>query len=149
MVESQGQMILLVEDNQDDQAFMRRAFRKNQIANQLIITQTGEEALDFLFGTGAYADRDIRVIPTLVLLDLNLPRIDGLEVLRQIRARGMTKLLPVVVLTSSKEDKDVRTSYELGANSYVHKPVGLDEFAHAVHAVSLFWLHFNVASPIP
>jgi two-component system response regulator len=140
-------MILLVEDNPDDQALMRRAFRKNKIANQLVIAQTGEEALCLLFGAETCANADMRIAPTLVLLDLNLPRIDGLEVLRRVRARELTRLLPVVVLTSSGEDRDVRTSYELGANSYVRKPVNFEEFAHLVHAVSLFWLRFNIAPP--
>jgi len=140
-------MILLVEDNRDDEALTLRAFKKNNISNPIIVARSGEEALDFLFGTGAHAGRDLTITPLVMLLDLNLPRIDGLEVLRRVRADSRTKLLPVVVLTSSKEDEDVLTSYALGANSYVRKPVGFGEFADAVRVLGLFWLLNNVPPP--
>ena len=140
-------MILLVEDNRDDEALTLRAFQKNKITNPIIVARSGEEALDFLFGTGAHTGRDVSIRPLVMLLDLNLPRIDGLEVLRRVRANPHTKLLPVVVLTSSKEDEDVLTSYSLGANSYVRKPVSFGEFADAVRILGLFWLLANVPPP--
>ena len=138
-----GAMILLVEDNPDDEALTLRALRKNHIANQVIVAHTGEDALDFLFGTGAHAGRDTSVRPHLMLLDLNLPRIDGHEVLRRIRIDPRTKHLPVVVLTSSKEEEDIVRSYSLGANSYVRKPVHFAEFSEAVKVLGLFWLLLN------
>jgi two-component system response regulator len=143
-------MILLVEDNEDDEALTLRAFRKNNILNEVVVARTGEEALDFLFGTGHFAGRDPTIVPLVMLLDLNLPKVDGLEVLRRVRADDRTKLLRVVVLTSSKQDEDIVTSYALGANSYVRKPVNFPEFADAVKILGLFWLLLNnVPGPSP
>jgi CheY-like chemotaxis protein len=136
-------MILLVEDNPDDEALTIRAFKKNNIGNDIIVAHDGVEALDFLFGTGSYADRDPYVMPQLVLLDLKLPRIDGLEVLRQLRSDERTKLLPVVILTSSKEEQDLINGYSLGANSYVRKPVDFVQFSEAVRQLGLYWLVLN------
>lgn len=136
-------MILLVEDNQDDEALTLRALRKSNIANDIVVARTGEDALDFLLGTGAHAGRDINVLPHVMLLDLNLPKIDGLGVLRRIRSDDRLKLLPIVILTSSKEDEDVIRSYSLGANSYVRKPVDFAAFTDAVRALGLFWLLLN------
>jgi two-component system response regulator len=141
--------ILLVEDNQDDEMLTRRAFKKNNILNELVVARDGVEALDYLFGTGAHAGRDITVVPQVVLLDLNLPRVGGLEVLRRIRGDDRTKLLPVVVLTSSKEDEDVVRSYSLGANSFVRKPVDFGRFMEAVKTLGLFWLILNESAPAP
>ena len=140
-------VILLVEDNQDDELLTLRALKKNVIPNEVVVARDGVEALDYLFGTGAYAGRDISVLPQLVLLDLNLPRISGLEVLARIRADDRTKLLSIVVLTSSKEDEDVIQSYALGANAYVRKPVEFAQFTEAVKALGLFWLMLN--QPVP
>ena len=136
-------MILIVEDNQDDEALTLRELKKNRIASEIVVARTGEEALDFLFGAGAYAGRDLSATPRAVLLDLNLPKIDGFEVLRRIRADPRTKLLPVVVLSSSREDEDVIASYTLGANSYVRKPVDFADFAAAVKTIGVFWLSLN------
>jgi two-component system response regulator len=139
--------ILLVEDNKDDELLTLRALKKNRIANEVIIAHDGAEALDYLFGTGAHAGRDSGDLPQLVLLDLNLPRIGGLDVLRRIRSDERTKLLSVVVLTSSKEEEDILRSYALGANSYVRKPVDFAEFTEAVRTLGLFWLLLNEAAP--
>jgi two-component system, response regulator len=137
-------MILLVEDNPDDEMLTLRAFRKNQITHQVIVARTGEEALELLFNASTSAGSDSAMEPRLVLLDLNLPKIDGHEVLRQIRLDERTKLLPVVVLTSSNEDDDIITSYTAGANGYICKPVGLEEFVDAVRVLAPFWLALNV-----
>ena len=139
--------ILLVEDNADDEALTLRALHKNNIRNTIVVAHDGVEALDFLFGTGVHAGRDVSVQPQLILLDLKLPRTDGMEVLRRMRADERSKLLPVVVLTSSKEDEDVIRSYELGANSYVRKPVNFTDFIEAVKALGLFWLLINELPP--
>lgn len=139
--------ILLVEDNPDDEALTIRAFRKNKIENEIVVAHDGVDALDFLFGTGAYVGRDPGQLPQVVLLDLKLPRVDGLEVLRRIRADARTRLLPVVILTSSKEEQDVLSGYSLGANSYVRKPVNFEEFVEAARQLGLYWLLLN--EPLP
>jgi two-component system response regulator len=139
--------ILLVEDNRDDELLTLRALKKNNILNEVIVARDGVEALDYLFGTGAHAGRDVSLMPQLVLLDLNLPRVGGLDVLRRIRTEEHTKLLAVVVLTSSKEEEDIVRSYSLGANSFVRKPVEFDEFTQAVKMLGLYWLLLNEAPP--
>lgn len=136
--------ILLVEDNPDDLTLTLHAFASNRIANPVVTARDGVEALDYLFGTGPHAGRDPQVLPALVLLDLKLPRIDGLEVLRRIRAHPRTRLLPVVILTSSNEDQDRIEGYSLGANSYVCKPVDFDEFVRAAGQLGLYWLVLNM-----
>lgn len=136
-------LILLVEDNPDDVALTLRAFKKSNIANEVVVAQDGVEALDFLFGTGTHAGRDTRIQPEVVLLDLKLPKVDGFEVLRKLRADPRTKMLPVVILTSSKEQQDVITGYGLGANSYVRKPVEFEKFVEAVLSLGLYWLVLN------
>jgi len=135
--------ILLVEDNPDDEALTLRAFSKNKIPNQVVVARDGVEALDYLFCTGQYASRDSLIMPAFVLLDLKLPRIDGLEVLRRIRADERTALLPVVVLTTSKEHQDIFEAYRLGANSYIRKPVDFDRFERAIGLVGHYWLELN------
>jgi two-component system, response regulator len=139
--------ILLVEDNPDDEALTLRAFRKNNLTNEVVVARDGAEALDYLFGTGMYADRDLTVLPQIVILDLKLPKIDGLEVLRRLRAAPQTKLLPVVILTSSNEERDRLEGYGLGANSYVRKPVDFAEFLDAVRQLGLYWLLLNERPP--
>jgi two-component system response regulator len=141
-------MILLVEDNSDDEALTIRALEKNNIGNKMVVARDGVEALDFLFGTGAYEVRDLSVMPQLILLDLKLPKLDGLEVLRRIRGDESTRLLPVVVLTSSNEEQDRISSYGLGANSYVRKPVDFNEFVAGVRQLGLYWLILNEAPPV-
>jgi two-component system response regulator len=148
-VDREGKVILLVEDNPDDEALTLRALKKNNILNEVVVAHDGVEALDYLFGTGRWAGRDTRVQPQLVLLDLKLPRMDGLELLRRLRADGRTRLQPVVILTTSNEERDVVSSYELGANSYIRKPVSFDEFMEAVRQLGLYWLVLNVAPPGP
>jgi two-component system response regulator len=143
----QHKMILLVEDNPDDEALTLRALKKNNIGNELVVVRDGAEALDFIFCQGAYVDRDPNDLPQVILLDLKLPKIDGLEVLRRIRANESTKLLPVVILTSSKEEQDRLNGYSLGANSYVQKPVDFDQFIGAVRQLGLYWLVLNEAPP--
>jgi len=140
--------ILLVEDNPSDVKLTKRALEQNQIANKLIVAEDGGEALDYLFATGQYAGRDIRDIPAVVLLDLKLPGIDGLEVLQKMRANELTSLLPVVILTSSDQEKDIISSYKLGANSYIRKPVDFNQFAEAVRNLGLYWLLLNVPPPL-
>ena len=140
-------IILLVEDNPDDEALTIRALKKNNIRNEVVIARDGAEALDYLLATGKFADRVPEQLPLLVLLDLKLPKIGGLEVLERLRADSRTKLLPVVVLTSSIEDRDLISSYSLGANSYVRKPVDFTEFTEAVRQLGLYWLLLNQSPP--
>jgi two-component system response regulator len=137
--------ILLVEDNPDDEALTLRALNKNKLANGVVVARDGAEAVDFLFGTGAHAGRDVNDLPQIVLLDLKLPKLDGFEVLRRIRADERTKVLPVVILTSSKEERDVAQGYRDGCNSYVRKPVNFDEFVEAARQLGLYWLLINEA----
>ncbi len=139
--------ILLVEDNADDEKLTLRALKKNNISNEVVVARNGVEALDYLFGTGAYAGRNLSVMPQVVLLDLKLPKLDGLEVLRRIRADDRTKLLPVVILTSSNEEMDRTNGYGLGTNSYVRKPVDFNEFMEAVRQLGLYWLVLNEPPP--
>jgi two-component system, response regulator len=139
--------IMLVEDNPDDVELTLRAFRKNNIANKTVVVHDGIEALDYLFCRGVYANRDIREQPRLILLDLKLPKMNGLQVLEQIRATDTTKLLPVVILTSSKEETDLISSYHSGANTYVRKPVDFNEFVEAVKGIGLYWLCINEPPP--
>jgi two-component system response regulator len=140
-------IILLVEDNPDDETLTRRALKQGKIANDIMVVRDGAEALDYLFATGSYAARDTTVVPAVVLLDLKIPKIDGLEVLRRLRADGRTRMQPVVVLTSSKEEKDRIQSYSLGCNSYVRKPVSFEQFAGAVRQLGLYWLLLNEPPP--
>ncbi|NMG21385.1 response regulator [Brasilonema bromeliae] len=135
--------ILLVEDNPDDEALAIRALKRNHISNEIVVVHDGVEALDYLFGTGVYAGRDISLKPTVILLDLKLPRIDGIEVLRRLREDERTKLLPVVILTTSSEEQDMLNSYSLGCNSYVRKPVNFIEFTEAVRQLGMYWLLMN------
>ena len=138
-------MILLVEDNPDDEELTLRALKKNHIGNRVVVVRDGAEALDFLYCSGTYAERDLRETPQVILLDLKLPKVDGLEVLRSIRADERTRLLPVVILTSSKEEQDLIEGYKSGANSYVRKPVDFNEFVEAVRQLGLYWLVLNEA----
>lgn len=140
-------VILLVEDNASDEELTLRALKKSNIGNAVVVTRDGSAALDYLFARGAYAGRDAKEVPQVVLLDLNLPKMGGLEVLRAIRADERTKLLPVVILTSSKEDKDLLGGYESGANSYIVKPVDFTQFADAVRQLGMYWLVFNQRPP--
>jgi CheY-like chemotaxis protein len=142
-----NKIILLVEDNPDDEALTLRALEKNNIMNKVVVAHDGVEALDYLFGEGSYAGRDTGVMPEVILLDLKLPKIDGLEVLRRIRADRRTKLLPVVILTSSKEERDLIEGYSRGANSYIRKPVDFAQFGEAVKELKLYWLVLNVGPP--
>lgn len=143
----EDKFILLVEDNPDDEDLTLRALAKHNLANGIVVVRDGAEALEFLSGTGKHAGRDTRLMPQIVLLDLNLPRLSGHEVLKRMRADERTRLLPVVVLTSSREEEDVINSYSLGANAYVRKPVSFDRFVDAVKALGLFWLVVNEPPP--
>jgi len=142
-----NKVILLVEDNPDDEALTRRALVKNQIRNELMVAHDGDEAICWIFGTGQYEGRDVNQTPTLILLDLKLPKVEGLEVLRRIRADARTRLLPVVILTSSKEEQDLVRGYGLGANSYIRKPVDFSQFSEAIRQLGLYWLVLNEAPP--
>ena len=142
-----NKVILLVEDNPRDEALTLRALKKSNIANDVVVVRDGVEALDYLFGTGTHDGRDLSVMPQLVLLDLKLPKVDGLEVLRKLRSSQRTRRLPVVVFTSSSEEEDVISSYSLGANSYVRKPVEFEQFLEATKQLGLYWLVLNEAPP--
>jgi two-component system response regulator len=135
-----GKVILLVEDNKDDEILTLRALKKNGITNEVVVARDGEQALEYLFGTGG---QEMKALPQLILLDLNLPRMNGLDVLRRIRENDETRLVPLVVLTSSTEDQDILQSYSLGANAYVRKPVDFEQFAETVKVLALFWLLLN------
>ena len=141
--------ILLVEDNVDDEALTRRALKKNNILNEVVAAHDGVEALDYLFARGVHSNRDLSIMPSVVLLDLKLPKVDGLEVLRELRSNARTKMLPVVILTSSKEEQDLIKGYSLGANSYIRKPVDFGQFTEAVRQLGLYWLVLNEAPPKP
>ena len=143
-----GKVILLVEDNARDEALTLRALKKSNIVNEVVVARDGVEALDYLFGTGAYAGRDLGVMPQLILLDLKLPKVNGLQVLQRIREDGRTKRLPVVIFTSSNEEEDLVNSYNLGANSYVRKPVEFEQFLEATRQLGMYWLVLNQVSPV-
>jgi two-component system response regulator len=143
----EDRIILLVEDNTDDEKLTLRALKKNNISNEVVVARDGAEALDYLFGTGMHSGRDTSLMPQVVLLDLKLPKIDGLEVLRQMRGNERTKLLPVVILTSSNEEGDRLSGYGFGANSYVRKPVDFNQFIEAVRQLGLYWLVLNEQPP--
>jgi two-component system response regulator len=140
-------VILLVEDNPDDEELTLLAMNESKIANPVVVARDGVEALDYLFGTGAYSGRDPAQTPHMILLDLKLPRIDGLEVLRRVRGDERTRLTPVVILTTSREDRDLIDGYSLGANSYIRKPVDFSQFSTAVRQLSLYWLVLNEVPP--
>jgi two-component system response regulator len=142
-----NKIILLVEDNPDDVELTLRAFKKNNISNKIIVVNDGVEALDYLFGKGIYDGRDVKDMPVVTLLDLKLPKIDGMEVLKTIRQNELTKLLPVVILTSSSQEGDLVNGYKLGANSYVRKPVDFNKFVEAIKSLGLFWLVWNEPPP--
>ncbi|HEX5426498.1 MAG TPA: response regulator [Candidatus Acidoferrales bacterium] len=145
----EGKVILLVEDNPDDEALTLRALKKNNISNEVVVAHDGEEALAYLLGEGMYAGRDTQVMPQVILLDLKLPKVDGFDVLRKMRADERTKWLPVVILTSSNEEQDRISGYDLGANSYVRKPVEFASFLEAVKQLGLYWLLLNQTAPVP
>lgn len=144
---SPDKAILLVEDNPDDIELTKRAFMKNNLLNPIVVAEDGAAALDYLFGRGTWGARDVTDRPALVLLDLKLPKIEGIEVLRQIREDDRSRTIPVVILTTSREDRDVVESYRLGANSYVRKPVDFNDFIEAVKNLGMYWLLLNEAPP--
>jgi CheY-like chemotaxis protein len=141
-------IILLVEDNPDDITLTLRALKKNSILNEVVVAKDGVEALDYLFGTGIYAGRDTSVMPVVTLLDLKLPKIDGFEVLKRVRSNERTKLIPIVILTSSKEESDLINGYSLGANSYIRKPVDFEQFTEAIRELGLYWILINEPPPV-
>lgn len=143
----QDKVVLLVEDQPDDEKLTLRALRKSNIANPIVVAHDGAEALDFIFARGAFADRIDKPVPTLIILDLKLPKVDGLSVLRQVRADARTRRVPVVVMTSSREEQDMVASYDLGANSYVRKPVDFAEFLDAAKLLGIYWLLLNQNAP--
>lgn len=136
-------ILLLVEDNADDEALTLRALHKHNLANEIVVARDGQEALDYLFGEGQYSDRDTSILPQVILLDLNLPKVDGLQVLERLRAEPRTRYVPVVILTSSNQEQDMIRSYDLGANSYVRKPVDFEQFLEAARQLGLLWLVLN------
>ena len=136
-------IILLVEDNADDEELTIRTLQKNHLKNKIVVVRDGVEALDYLFGTGEYKDRDLSVLPVLIMLDIKLPKLNGLEVLKRIKTDPRTKFIPIVILTSSDEEKDLVESYQLGANSYVRKPVDFSEFQNSVRQLALYWVLLN------
>jgi two-component system, response regulator len=142
-------VILLVEDNPDDEALTLRALKKNNIRNEVVIARDGVEAVDYLFGTGAHAGRDLSIMPPVILLDLRLPKMDRFEVLERFRYSEFTRSLPVVILTTSSEDQDRIRGHDLGANSFVRKPVEFDKFIEALRQLGLYWLILNEAAPVP
>jgi CheY-like chemotaxis protein len=144
-----AKIILLVEDNLSDIGLTKRALVKSHVANELVVAEDGQEALNYLFGAGAYAGRDVNQLPAVVLLDLKLPKVEGLEVLRRIRSESLTRRLPVVILTSSKEEQDMAASYDLGVNSYIRKPVDFEQFVQAIQILGLYWLVLNEEPPKP
>ena len=144
---SESKLILLIEDNIDDERLTLRALRKNNIINEVVVACDGQEAIDYLFGTGSYSGRDMSVMPAVVILDLKLPKLSGLEVLKRIRSEPSTRRLPVVVLTASDEEGQVEESYASGANSYIHKPNDPAEFSEMVLQVAMYWLLLNRTTP--
>jgi CheY-like chemotaxis protein len=140
-------VILLIEDNPSDVDLTRRALEKGHIANQMVVARDGKEALDYLWGEGAWAGRDVSDLPAVTLLDLKLPKLPGLEVLRRVRGDSRTRRLPVVILTSSKEEQDLAAGYDLGANSYIRKPVDFEQFTEAIEHLGLYWLVWNEGPP--
>lgn len=143
----ENKTILLVEDNLDDVDLTLHALKKNKIKNEVVVVNDGAAALDYLFGTGKYSGRDLSVMPTIILLDIKLPKIDGLEVLKRIRKNPLTRYIPVTILTSSKEEQDIIKGYRLGVNSYVRKPVDFIQFTEAVNSLGLYWLLLNETPP--
>ncbi|HEY3198704.1 MAG TPA: response regulator [Nitrospirales bacterium] len=143
-----AKIILLVEDNPDDEALTIRALKKSRVTNEVVVVHDGVEALEYLFGTGAYRGRDISKMPALIMLDLKMPKIDGLEVLEKLRREESTKYLPVVILTSSKEEYDVARGYQKGCNSYVRKPIDFKHFSDAVGDLGMYWLLHNESPPL-
>jgi two-component system response regulator len=143
-----SQNILLIEDNPSDIALAKRAFEKARIVNELVVAEDGQEALDYIFGTGAYANRDPTEIPLLTLMDLKLPKVSALDLLRRIRADVRTRRMPVVILTSSNEDQDIAAGYDLGVNSFIRKPVDFNQFVHTVEQLALYWLLLNEPPPL-
>jgi CheY-like chemotaxis protein len=143
-----NKVILIVEDNPRDEALTLRALNKNHIANDVVVVRDGVEALDYLFGKGRYEGRETSITPQVVLLDLKLPKVDGLQVLRELRANEDTRRLPVVVFTSSSEEEDMIKSYDLGANSYVRKPVDFEQFSEATRRLGMYWILLNEAAPV-
>jgi CheY-like chemotaxis protein len=142
-----NKIILLVEDNPDDIELTLRALSKNNILNEVVLARDGKEAIDYLYGTGAYVGRDARVQPVVIFLDLKLPKLSGIDVLTRLRADERTRLIPVVVLTSSKEEEDMIASYALGANSYIRKPIDFDQFMDAIRQLGMYWLVLNQPPP--
>lgn len=149
MAPQSDEIILLVEDNPDDEVLTLRAISKKRIANPVVVVRDGREALDYMFGEGIYHERDTRDLPSVILLDLKLPKVDGLEVLRALRSHSLTRMVPIVVLTTSNEDQDIVKSYSFGANSYVRKPVDFEQFTEAVGQLGMYWLLTNQPPPSP